>query len=678
MEFNKIKTILQTNVESMMAANVNLYTTSVDKDTLWNLYLSSFPAGTNELVNTRTEHDCNHCKQFIRAVGNVVSITADNELVSIWDVAQDDDIYGPVFKALSKYVRSCAVNNTFIALEPKAGIDYNIVEIPDTGRTQKWQHFFANIPKIHQNKSSVSTDTLLAAVRDNATMLEKSLNGISKDALASVIELIKQDSIYRGAEWLKTLEQFYAIHIKYHKVTNKCKLNFCWRVAGEVGPVISKIKNHSMGTLLTDVTEGVPLDEAIRKYEAIVAPTTYKRPKPVFTKKMLADAKALVEQLGLTNSLRRRFATLDDITVNNVLFADRSVIKRMTGEDAFADLAGIVSTNSKTFNHAAEISIDSFIKDVLPTATKIEMLVEPRHRSNVVSLIAPAHSDSKTMFKWGNNFSWAYVGNIADSMKEQVKASGGKVDGVLRFSIQWNENGDNHNDFDAHCIEPRGKIYYGWKHSSLTDGRLDVDIIQPETRVAIENITYPSLAKLDSGSYRFYVNVFSYRGGDSGVRAQIEFDDTIFDFDLNPKCHGGMNIEVATVKYSIANGFELIASADNSTTSANIADVNANSMQPLTMCMLSPNYWDGNAVGNKHYLFMVKGAHNDECPNGFFNEYLTPELLEHKRVFAALGDKMAVEPCDNQLTGFGFSSTKRDHIFVKVYGHTTRMLKVLV
>ena len=46
---------------------------------------------------------------------------------------------------------------------------------------------------------------------------------------------------------------------------------------------------------------------------------------------MLEDAKKTITELGYLDSLQRRFANLDDITVNNILFSNRDAAKRIVG-----------------------------------------------------------------------------------------------------------------------------------------------------------------------------------------------------------------------------------------------------------------------------------------------------------------------------------------------------------
>src|SRR5699024_2691416 len=153
--------------------------------------------------------------------------------------------------------------------------------------------------------------------------------------------------------------------------------------------------------------------------------------------------------------------------------------KQKESFDVFDEMESEVAVNPKKFSKVEEINIKDFINNVLPNLTKLEILVENKHQQNFASLITSKDKDSKSMFKWDNNYGWAYTGNITDSsMKENVKSAGGKVDGVLRYSIQWND-GDIYNgdDFDAHCIEPDGnEIYYADNKNYATRGELDVDI----------------------------------------------------------------------------------------------------------------------------------------------------------------------------------------------------------
>lgn len=681
MEFKKFKQNLSTHFATI-TARYPLYETDIDKDILWNLYLDSFPEGTNPVFRERRTYDCSCCRQFIKNIGGTVYIDEDLDVHSIFEFDTGSTTFQPVADALVAYVKSRPITDIYLNESEKVGTDKNYEQTATAVLT--WEHLFLRLPNnLVAPKHAIPTNK--ARVRDRINVFERSLNEISLDAIDIVLELISSNTLYKGEEWKNQIQKLRDFKVAYIDIPDDKKHAYVLRTGFGIDDVIGKIRNHSIGVLLIDISKGMDLDDAVRRYEQIVAPTNYKRPKAIFTKRMLEDAKRTVTELGYMDSLQRRYATLDDITVNNILFSNRDSAKRIEG-DIFDEMISEAGVNPKKFSRVEEVSAEKFVNDILPSAKSLEVLFENKHAKNMVSLIAPVNKDAKSMFKWSNGFSWAYTGNITDSdMKANVKAAGGDVDGDLRFSIQWNDNSHNPNDFDAHCIEPSvfggAHIYFGNKgcrHRS--SGMLDVDIIHPEYgKAAVENITWSDRNKMPVGQYKLYVHCYSNRGGRDGFKAEVEFDGQIHSFEYKKPMRADQIVDVAVVTKHEDGSFSIDSKLHfgESLSSRDIWGLKTNTFVPASVVMYSPNYWDDQqGIGHRHYFFMLKDCVNPECPNGFYNEFLKHELEQHKRVFEALGVKMAVVAADDQLSGLGFSATKRNDLIVKVKGATERIMKI--
>lgn len=657
MEFYQFKKDVEAAFIKMMKAG-KLFVVDVDNDLLWMGYLLSFPE------ENRQVHNCNACKSFIRHMGKAVSIDPVTfEIKTFWD-----DVHSPGFEKtaadLAKLVKEAAVCNIFMQdINEFHGCDHNIQRLPD-GSTRLWNHLYVNLP--NEYRFNFRTGSLAAFKGDVVArrgVFKRSLTELKTEAVETVIDLIEDNNLYRGSEFLKGLQEFLRVKKATEGLANLD--NYCWLYYDNP---IAKIRNTAMGTLLINLSEGMDLERAVKAYETIMAPSNYKRPNAIITKKQIADAQKKVEELGLTSALPRRHAQVEDISVNDVLFVNRDTAKKMIGGDMFDMLTESKTANPKEFTKATEVTIEQFLKDILPGSTNVEALVENNHVPNFVTLTAPVNKDAGNLFKWNNNFAWTYNGSVADSFKEKVKAAGGNVEGFLRCSLHW----FNYDDLDLHVKEPNNHIYFGNKRSGYTGGYLDVDMNAGggQSRDAVENVIYTDRSKLRPGRYQVFVNQFSRRESiDVGFEFEIEVDGNLHKFAYNKPVGQDHNIEVAYIDVDNNGNITVvpILPASTSYKSKNEWGIDTMKFQKVSCVMLSPNHWEGNSVGNKHYFFMLDECKNPDPVRGFFNEYLRADLeRDHRRVFEALASRAKAEYNDNQLSGLGFSSTQRNELVVKV------------
>jgi len=662
-QFTVIKNATSDQFTSMSAGV--LFKSHATKDELWDTYIGAFPEGSNPIRRERTEHDCNCCKQFIRKAGNVLAVL-DGKLTSIWDITIGGH-YQVVVDAMHELVMSKGIAGIFLHNEKHVGTDRNH-EQTDNG-VVVWEHFHQLLPR-----KVVITNGTIASLKGSAVTnyqtLKRSLSDITSSAFEIVMELIEQDSIYRGEEHLSTLKSFSKVKRDFEKAEDKEV--FLWETSVALGE-FSGFRKTVIGTLLVDLSEGTELEEAVRKFEAMVAPNNYQRSSALVTQGMIEKAQNKVAELGIEEALYRRFAVTEDVTINNVLFADSSVQSCM---GVFDVLQKEVADKVPNLDRVDEVSIDKFINDILPKAESVELMVENFHLPNFVSLISPINKVTESILKWGNNFTWSYDGEVADSIKDRVKRAGGNVTGDLRCSLSW-FNGD---DLDIHLIEPCGNhISYSSPSNYRTGGKLDVDMNANgvDSRAPVENITHAQKSRMQEGEYRLYINNYGKRDSDNGgFEVEIEFAGQLYKFEYEKHMRTGQNVDVATFTYSHKHGFKIVKSLPSTQASKDNWGVVTQKFQKVNMMMYSPNHWDGEKTGNKHYFFMLDGCVNPEKARGFYNEFLRNDLTVHRKVFEVLGSKLKTAHSEEQLSGLGFSSTQRNHVLCRVRGSFNRVIKI--
>ena len=708
-----------------MCKTGKLFRSSVDPEQLWTTYLEGMKPDPTFRDIDSSVHRCNYCHAFVRRYGSIIALDSDLNIMTLFDLDIQDkeveDEYGKSVRAMSALIKGADVGGVFIEslsylVNPRTPYESNptdnqptyllgvrrntkrylledVQRWPDSGivenQTITFNHFYVEIPAEFINKTGDSTESLVGLAKSNHDVLVRAMEEVSLDTLELIKDLTLQGSLLNGDSYMRALN--FAIDCKkeYNQVEQGKRDRWAWSVSSRAGGK-SKFLNTAIGTLMSDLSQGMEINEACKSFNYKVDPANYMKASAPITKKQIEEAEKFVKENGYEDSFNRRCAVIDDIDLPNILHINSDSAKAKSVVSVFDGLTPTHSQHKKAvFDNVEEVGIEKFMQDILPGCTGVELYLENRHAENFVSLITSTNKDSKRIFKWQNNFSWTYTGNLAGKsmIKKAVKSAGGFVGAPFRFSILWNEDGRSIVDFDAHLVEPGSDhIYYGShninkmmdaipRQKSSCGGVIDIDMIRPRG-VGVENIFYPDMSTVRDGLYHLYIHNFD-GGKNSGVKAEVVVDNQTFNFEVGQEVKKDVQIADIYIKNGQLEKIEktpyLVSSETKQVT---VFGLDTLEFHKVNLLCLSPNYWQENGVGNKHYFFMLEGAVSPEDIRTFHNEFLTPELLQHRKVMEVLGHKCRCKSVPGQLSGLGFNATVRDEVVVRLSGSHKRVVRI--
>jgi len=700
--------LMQNKFAEMMQTG-KLFRVQLTGNEIWEMYINAFPAEQNPVFRApdSSVHNCNHCKNFIRRYGNIVAIDANYNVVTMFDVDADSE-YLQSAKAISNAVKESKIAEvffeTFTELNKlpyescsKSNAAFQLGTISNTKRYTKeeaekygvvkadeirtFNHLALSLDKQFVDFSGNSVESIMGGFRDAKNVFQRAMETISLDTLNLVKDLINQGSLLDGATHLFKLDAIIPLKTEYDTLGAGQRDNWCWVKSYKFN--LAKFRNELIGVLCSELSEGEELNKAVQSWNKRVDPVNYMKTTAPITKKQIEEARKFVEENGYTESFNRRFATIDDIKVSEILHSNIG-----NGEIKSVSIFDGVKPNStrhkrNEFDGIEEVGIEKFMNDILPTCTSVEAFLLNSHDGNMVSLTTANDKNSKPIMKWSNNYSWTFNGNLAgkSQIKDAVKSKGGRVDGVLRFSMIWNDgNGGDGSDLDAWCQQPDGtKIGYsagfrsdrGGAFTALS-GQLDLDNTNPAGKLAVENIYFADLKKMKNGVYRFWVN--QYREHNSqGFKAEIEFNGEVYNYEYNQAVARNVDVAEVTLKDGV---FTIRHILPESNTARVLYGLETNNFHKVKLVCNSPNHWSSEQIGNKYYFFMLENCKSPVAIRGFHNENLLPELAEHRKVLEVLGTTNMIESTTGQLSGLGFNATVRDELIVKLQGTHRRMVRI--
>lgn len=220
----------------LMCSSNKLFRARITGDEIYNLYLQSFPKGSNPVFRdpASSKHNCNNCKNFIRRYGNIVSIDENGTIMSIFADIDIPQPYGIIVRKLNDMICSKDIENVFFETYDTLDRSLNYEKcnknqevyrlgtavnhkqytkdeaekygVVQTGEIRAFEHIHVDLPELFVDKSGNSIESIIGIYRDKYQVFKRAMEKISLDTLDLVKDLINRGSLLDGTAHLHTVK----------------------------------------------------------------------------------------------------------------------------------------------------------------------------------------------------------------------------------------------------------------------------------------------------------------------------------------------------------------------------------------------------------------------------------------------------------------------------------------
>lgn len=365
--FEKFSKAVEAKWEEMVQGNPNLFIITSYLN-LWESYLTEVDGKRgNPIYRINSEHNCSCCRSFMKRVGGVFSVNPNGSISTVWDIIPTGiPEYDNAAQLLATLVRQEVAElryRPFLTKHNEAGARTSVeVFIDGSGEAARktWNHFYAKVPSIYTRKS---TGLEVGQTIDAINHLWTVFYTLKSSAFDRVLKMINANTLYRGREFKERVEEAKALHAVLQDAPS------VWAAVLNNHHRCRFFANSSIGSLVKDLSDGVDERTALGLYASKVSAATYQRSTRSATQTSMDRLKLALEELGAIDSINRRLATEADIPVSAILFVDSDTSGALRPDDPFA------VTSSRMTKTATTLNINEFIRDVIPVAKKMELLI---------------------------------------------------------------------------------------------------------------------------------------------------------------------------------------------------------------------------------------------------------------------------------------------------------------